>query len=218
MYKACIFDLDGTLLDTLDSISMCANGALEKYGLAPHKREMYKYFAGDGQKTLVDRAVAASGGDDSISDGVLAEYRRLFADGCTYNVKPYDGIKHMLDALKAGGVMIAVLTNKPHPNAINALEREFGAGYFDCILGIKDGVKLKPDPQGAETVMSKLGVNRDECLYIGDTIVDMRTGKGAGIFTVGVTWGFRDEDELRAGNADAVIERPEEILSIAGVN
>jgi phosphoglycolate phosphatase len=216
MYKACIFDLDGTLLDTVESIAVNANKALEKYGLKTHPIDAYKYFAGDGQVKLIERALAASGDTElKMFEKVNVEYKRMFVEGCTYRVQPFDGICEMLDTLKTKGIKIAVLSNKNHENTVSAIEKAFGAGYFDFVLGKKDGIKLKPDPECVNILLGQLGVLNTECVYVGDTLTDMLTGKGSGMFTVGVTWGFRDRAELMSGNADAIIDRPDELLAFA---
>ena len=215
MYKACIFDLDGTLLNTLDSISINANSALGKYGFKPHTSDEYKYFVGDGVVKLIERCLAASGDTElKMFNEVFTEYKRIFAEGCTLNVRPYDGITEMLDELKANGIKISVFSNKDYENVRTSLDTVFGKGYFDYMVGIREGVKTKPDRHGVDLCLNAMGVTEKECIYMGDTLTDMKTGKGAGLFTIGVTWGFRDEAELKKGNADKIIDRPEELIPI----
>jgi phosphoglycolate phosphatase len=129
-----------------------------------------------------------------------------------YQVKPYDGICELLEALKAAGIRIAVLSNKPHQQTIDVVEALFGKGYFDLIQGQVDQVPVKPDPAGAFLILEKLGLSASEVLYVGDTGTDMQTGKGCGAFTVGVLWGFRKRDELEENGADAIIAHPLELL------
>lgn len=215
MYKACIFDLDGTLLDTIESIAVNVNKALAKYGFEPHEIEEYKHFVGDGQEKLIERSLIASGDTElKMFEEVSAEYKRIFAEGCILNVKPFDGIRELLDTLKSNGIKLAVLSNKNHENAVTSVHEMFGAQYFDFILGKKDGIKLKPDPQCVQVTLNGLNVDKSECVYIGDMLTDMLTGKGSGIFTVGVKWGFGGEEALRKGNADVIIDRPEQLLPI----
>lgn len=214
MFKAAVFDLDGTLLDTLESIAVNANGALAACGLKTHDIDDYRMFAGDGQVMLLKRALAASGDPEAVHfDEVSAQYRRRFREGCSYHVKPYDGVRETLDELKGLGVRIAVVSNKNHENTIKALDDAFGSGYFDFALGKKDGVRLKPDPQPLNMALEALGLSSGQCLYAGDTITDMLAGKNAGLFTVGVCWGFRDRAELESGNPAAIIERPDQLVA-----
>ena len=129
-----------------------------------------------------------------------------------YEVKPYDGVVETLQALKKMGVKIAVLSNKPHPETINVIETLFGKGFFDVIHGHKEDVPKKPDPAGVYAILKELQIDVKDTLYIGDTNTDMDTGKGAGAFTIGVLWGFRKRDELEQHHADAIIEKPTNIL------
>ena len=129
-----------------------------------------------------------------------------------YKVKPFDGIVEMLDTLKSQGIKIGVLTNKPHARGVDVVTELFSNGYFDCIRGQKEGVPKKPNPSGARLMLEEFGVLPEECLYVGDTNVDMQTGKNSGMFTVGVLWGFRKREELVSNNADAIIEHPLELL------
>lgn len=215
MYKACIFDLDGTLLDTVESIAYSANRALEAYGFTPHPVENYKRYAGDGQVEMLRRSLIDAGDTSFIYiDQVLKSYIELFQKDCTYQVVPYPGIKDVLQELKKRNIRLAVLSNKEHGNVTDVLNTIFGIGYFDAILGQKPTHRKKPSTDGVKILLNELGVKEYECLYIGDTITDMMTGKGVGIYTVGVTWGFRDRDELLKGKADCIIDKPEEILSI----
>lgn len=209
MKKAVIFDLDGTLADTIESLTYCGNRALEKFGLPAFTREDYKYFVGDGSAVLVRRALTKAG-DIRLThyDEVYEEYCRLFAKDCMYQVRPYEGIVPMLEELKEKGIRIAVLSNKPHENSVSVVETLFGRDYFDCIRGQTEGVPKKPDPAGVFQIEESLGLAPEDFLYVGDTCVDMRTGKNAGLFTVGVLWGFRDRKELEDNHADAIIETP----------
>lgn len=215
MIRCCIFDLDGTLLDTVESLAYSANRAMEKYGLPPQPAENFKQFAGDGQKELIKRCIAASG-DESLRyyDRVLEEYISLFEKDCTYKVKPYEGITDAIDELKRRGILTAVLTNKQHENAVSVLNDIFGENYFDMILGQKPTHEKKPSPTGVYTILEKLGVKREECLYIGDTGTDMKTGKNAGLYTVGVTWGFRERQELLAGEPAEIINVPRQLIDV----
>ncbi|MGN0383585.1 MAG: HAD family hydrolase [Eubacterium sp.] len=215
MYKACIFDLDGTLLDTLESIATSANKAIGCFGYEPHPLEKFKKFAGDGQIELLRRCLIESGDvNASHLQEALEKYRQIFASGCGFHVKPYEGIIEMLTKLKNKNIKIAVFSNKNHENVVTALDGAFGRGYFDYVYGKQEGIPLKPSPEGGFKIMEALNVTPAECIYVGDTDTDMKTGKNLGAFTVGVTWGFRDEDELRSEGADAIISYPLELIEL----
>lgn len=213
MKKAVLFDLDGTLANTITSIAHCANQALNRFGFPSFTEEEYKLFVGNGADVLIRRALAAAGDREMVHfDEAYEEYRRLFREGCMYQVRPYEGIVPLLERLKESGAKIAVLSNKPHENSVYVVESLFGKGYFDCVCGRKENVLPKPDPAGVFAVLKELGLSPEECLYVGDSGVDMQTGKAAGLFTIGVLWGFRGRQELEENHADAVIETPEMLL------
>lgn len=217
MFRCCIFDLDGTLLDTLDAITYTGNLMLKEMGLKESEREEYKYMVGDGAATLVERLIK-KGGDPSCEklEEAIAVYQREFAIHSMDGVGPYDGILDMLKSLKEEGIKIAVLSNKPHVRTIENIETVFGKGYFDHIQGEMEsqGVKKKPDPSGVYQVMDSLDMEKEDCLYIGDTNTDMMTGRNAGLTTVGVTWGFRPEEELKSFDPAYIVHHPMEIAEI----
>ena len=158
---------------------------------------LYKYFVGDGAANLVRRALSAGGDTELIHfEEAYALYREIFRENCMYRVRPYDGIPELLAALKAQHVKIAVLSNKPHAETVNVIETLFGAGYFDVIEGQREGMAIKPSPEGVFRILGQIGLGAEDLLYLGDTATDMKTGKGAGAFTVGALWGFRDRAEL----------------------
>jgi phosphoglycolate phosphatase len=212
--KAVIFDLDGTLSDSIHSIKYCGDSALAPLGYGPFSEDEYKYFVGDGAANLVRRALAA-GGDTECAhfDEAFARYKEIFAEYCMYEVKPYEGIRELLSALKERGIKLAVLSNKPHAETIRVVETLFGEGYFDILQGQKDGVPIKPDPAGAVLIMEQLHLQPEEVLYLGDTATDMKTGKGAGAYTLGALWGFRKREELEEHHADAILAHPLELLN-----
>jgi len=213
MKKAVIFDLDGTLSDSIHSIKYCCDWAVEPYGYGPFSEEQYKYFVGDGAANLVKRALAAGGDKDGIHfEEAFARYREIFRENCMYQVVPYDGIRELLGALKERGIKIAVLSNKPHPETINVIEALFGKGYFDCIQGQKENVAIKPSPEGVFQILRQLSMEPEDILYLGDTSTDMKTGKSAGAYTIGALWGFRERRELEESHADAIIGHPLELL------
>lgn len=217
MKKAVIFDLDGTLSDSIHSMKYCTEKALEPWGYGPFSIRQYCYFVGDGAANLIKRALAA-GGDTSLIhfEEAYARYREIFAENCMYGVKPYEGIRELLAALKERGIYIAVLSNKPHDQTIDVVETLFGKGCFDVIQGQQEGIAIKPSPEGVFRILKQLELKAEDILYLGDTCTDMQTGKGAGAFTVGVLWGFRDRKELEENHADAIIEKPLELLDYIG--
>lgn len=214
--KAAIFDLDGTIADTLESIAYSTNVTLESLGLMKRLVEEYNYYAGDGADVLVMRALKAACENEEQAKELYprarAKYKEVFEDYCMYKVKPFDGMVELLEGLKAKGIKIGVLSNKPHDRAVDVVNELFGEGYFDLVCGQKEGIPKKPDPSGAKIMLDEFGVEASECLYVGDTNVDMQTGKNTGMFTVGVLWGFRDREELENNNADAIIAHPLELL------
>lgn len=216
MYQACIFDLDGTLLDTVESLAYSGNRMLAHFGYPPLPVKNYNYYAGEGAGMLVRRCLRDSG-DTGLTLYEEAEplYRQIFAEDPYYKLKHFPGVREVVDALKEKGMKVAVFSNKPHNQAMEVIEKMFGKGYFDHIQGQMTGIPRKPSPEGALHIAKLFGAEPGECLYVGDTWTDMETGKRAEMFTVGVTWGFRPEEELREYHADAVIHEPKELLSIA---
>ena len=213
MKKAVIFDLDGTLSDSIASMKYCGDRALAPFGYGPFPESDYKYFVGDGAANLIKRALKA-GGDEKLVhfEEAFALYKKFFAENCMYQVKPYEGIPELLAALKEKGLKIAVLSNKPHDQTIDVIETLFGKGYFDVIQGQKENVAIKPSPEGVFQILNQLGIGAQDILYLGDTATDMKTGKSAGAFTVGALWGFRKREELEENHADAIIAHPLELL------
>lgn len=213
MKKAVIFDLDGTLSDSITSIKFSADKTLAEFGYGPFTEKQYKYFVGDGAANLIKRALAA-GGDEKLScfEAAYARYREIFQEYCMYQVKPYPGIRDLLAALKERGIKTAVLSNKPHGDTIHVIETLFGQDSFDYIQGQTDTIAIKPSPEGVFYLLKQLEMTPEDILYLGDTATDMKTGKGAGAFTLGALWGFREREELEQNGADALIAHPMELL------
>lgn len=215
MYRCCIFDLDGTLVDSIWALTKSINDTMARFGIPPMDSELCKRFVGEGYKKLVERALI-HGGDRELKHykEALSIYQDVFKGCCMYRVKPYAGIPELLEALRRQSVRIAVLSNKPHARALDNVEGIFGKGYFDLVSGQKEGVPRKPDPAGAFLTAEALGMEPKACLYIGDTSTDVETGKAAGMDTAAVLWGFRGEEELRACRPRYMVRRPEEILPL----
>lgn len=215
MYKCCIFDLDGTLINSIYALNRTINLTLEKMGYNPVDEAHTKVFVGDGYEKFVERALIYSG-DTKLAglEKALAVYREVFRKNCLYRIEAYDGMRELLEYLKMRGEKLAVLTNKAHAQAVDNIETVYGKGYFDLITGQQQGLKLKPAPDGAWYTARALGAAPEECLYFGDTNTDMETGLGAGMDTVGVTWGFRDRAELEAFHPKYLVDHPSQVRDI----
>lgn len=213
MYRCCIFDLDGTLLNTIGSLTYAVNGMLKHFGYPAVAEAQVKKFVGDGYEKLVERSLKFSGDEELLHyKEALTVYMKVFKANALHEVKPYDGIMELLEALKARGFKAAVLSNKPDAQTIENIEAVFGKGYFDFVAGERTGIRRKPDPAGVFQILEMFGERAEHCLYFGDTSTDMETGLGAGVTTVGVTWGFRDRKELEAFHPEYVIDHPREVL------
>ena len=215
MFKAIIFDLDGTILDTIETIAYYGNLTLEKYGFAPIETKEYNFMAGNGAKHLIKSMLAASGSEDvKMFEKVFADYNEAYNRDTLYKTKVYDGIRELISAAKEKGIKLSVLSNKPHEATVDVLSKFFDEDVFDVKLGAREGVPLKPDPMAAIELAKDLGVEKEECIYVGDTDVDMKTGKSAGFYTVGVLWGFRGREELEKNGADVIVSQPSEIINL----
>ena len=212
--KLVIFDLDGTLADSIESITYCGNDALFKEGLPSFGHEDYKYFVGDGVAVLVQRMLEAAGDKEMQHyEAVKKNYETIFKEYCMYQVKPYEGIPELLKELKRKGIKTAVLSNKPHLRTIEVIESLFGNTMFDIVRGQMEDMPKKPSPDGVFAIVEQADCTMEEVLYLGDTGTDMQTGKSAGAYTLGVLWGFREEAELIENGADAIINNPLEALA-----
>lgn len=215
MIKACIFDLDGTLADTLESMAYVANEIMQKYGLKTLPTDNFRYYSGEGADMLMQRALKDAGDKELIHyEEGRRLYREMFAADPMYKVVPYEGMPETLKELKKRGIRLAVCSNKPHPAAVKVIAQLYG-NDFDMVLGQSDAIRRKPAPDGPLMIAGKFGVRPEECMYVGDTSTDMKTGKAAGMFTVGALWGFRDREELNANGADLVAEHPTDLVKIS---
>ena len=211
--KACIFDLDGTLTNTLESMTYSVNLTLEEMELSKITKDQCRLFVGNGARVLMEKSLKAAGDTDAsrIEEG-MEIYGRIFDQNCTYHVTPYEGIPEMLKALKDKGIQLAVLSNKPDRQTVKVVKAIFGEELFDYAQGQKEGIRRKPEPDGVWYLMEQMHVSKEECLYIGDSEVDAATGRNAGLKTIGVLWGFRDRKTLETAGADDLIDRPDELL------
>ena len=211
-----IFDLDGTLVDTLADIAAAMNAVLAARGFPTHTVEAYKTMVGDGALVLAQRtlppAVAATAG---LAEACAREYSLQYRAIGHGLARPYDGIVALLDGLRALGVAATVLSNKPHELAVECVDEFFPRGTFRVVLGQRPGTPRKPDPAGVREIIRTFGAAAARCLYVGDTPTDMETAAAAGLPSVGVAWGFRPEDELRAAGARYIVRHPSGILALA---
>lgn len=213
MIKAVIFDLDGTLADTLGGITHFVNRTMAALGLSSLSEKQVKVFVGNGAKVLIERSLSHLGASN-LFDSAFSLYNQLYDAHPHHALRAYEGIPQMLDDLKAAGIRTAVLSNKPHTTAAPVCEHLF-PHQLDAVLGNKEGLPHKPDTAGVKMILKQLGVAPEECMYVGDTDVDMLTGKAGGMLTVGVLWGFREKEELLQNGADAIVEHPRQITKLA---
>lgn len=209
MYQAVLFDLDGTLTNTLEDIAFAMNRALRIHGLPEHPVEKYRYLVGSGARVLAKRAV---GEQAELVEGVLETYQAYYQEHNLDRTAPYDGVTEMLQALQARGVKLCVFSNKPHADTCRVVEHFFPGIDFAAVRGQMEGVPVKPDPAGALAMAEALGTAPADFLYLGDTDVDMICARNAGMHPVGVTWGFRDEEELRSAGAERLIHHPMDLF------
>lgn len=214
-FKAVIFDLDGTLLDTIEDLTDAMNAALAAMGYPERSVADCKRLVGDGLDTYVRRALPPGAADDPrvaarLKELMRSEYR-IRQDKKT---KPFDGIDEMLDSLDGLGIPLAVLSNKPHDSTLAVMKRYFPGRYFRVIFGAKDWIPVKPDPAAALEIARLMDVAPGDFAYVGDTNTDMRTANAAGMFAVGALWGFRTAEELLATGAKVLIEKPRDLLGV----
>ena len=216
MIKACIFDLDGTLLYTLDSMAEAANHMLRDLDMEELPADNFRYYCGDGARALVQRVLADAGDKNAeLMDRAYPLYMKYFGEDPLYNVDYFPGIRQALSDLKDRGLRLAVCSNKPDAQTQAVIEKMY-PDVFDAVIGQREGLLPKPSPDMALEAVRRLGVDPSECLYFGDSGTDMRTGKAAGLYTIGVLWGYRDLEELEDGGADDAIFSPADIAGLLG--
>ena len=212
-YRAAIFDMDGTLINSLEDLADAVNEMLEHYGFPTHPLEPYRYYVGNGARKLIERTVPKErAADKNFVDEALKYYDGCYQRHMLNKTKPYDGIVEMLERLKAKKIPRGVVTNKQHVCAQALAEKLFPAGMFDYVIGDMDGLPRKPDPTKALKIASDFGVDPSEVAYFGDTSVDMQTAVNAGFLPIGVTWGFRPRSELVESGAQVIIDHPLELF------
>ncbi|MFH1570175.1 MAG: HAD family hydrolase [Gemmatimonadota bacterium] len=211
---AVVFDLDGTLLNTLDDLADSMNAVLAASGHPVHPVEAYRFFVGDGMASLVRRALPKGRRDAAAvaaaGERMRSEYDRRWAD----KTRPYPGVPELLDGLAARGLRLAVLSNKPDDFTRATVARLLDRWRFDAVQGLRSDLPRKPDPTAARAMAAALGLPTGRCLYVGDSSTDMVTARGAGMFAVGAAWGFRDREELVAAGAQAIAASPAQVLEL----
>ena len=214
MIKCVVFDLDGTLLDTISTITYYVNRTLQSFGFEPITEDECKYFAGDGPENLIRRSLHSKGCDDeALLLTVLSRYKANYAEAPLYLTEPFSGIVDMLKSLSSRGVKVAVVSNKQDEAVADVVSHFFGE-LVHLSRGSRAGVPLKPAPDALFDVMHELDVKASEVAYVGDTNVDMQTGRAFGAaLTVGVLWGFRERRELVENGADVIVSSVRELLS-----
>lgn len=212
--RAVLFDLDGTLLDTIDDLADSMNAALSSRGMPTHSADDYRGFIGDGIEMLARRALPLDNRDDPTVDGVVDDMRREYASRWDAKTRPYPGIPELLDELVRRGLKLAILSNKPHDFTQRIAARLLSRWPFDPVLGAQPGLPKKPDPSQAIHVATEHGISPERWLYLGDSGVDMKTAVAAGMIPLGVLWGFRGAEELRSHGARKLIEHPEQLLAL----
>ncbi len=213
--QGAVFDLDGTLLDSLEDIANAANAVLAAHGLPVHPVDAYRLFVGDGVRRLVHRLVPLEHrADTALIEALLAEYAQQYHRAWNVKSRLYDGIEELLDALVQRRIRMGVLSNKPQAATRQCVDYYLGRYPFAAVLGQQADRPPKPDPTGVRELVAQLEVPPEACCYLGDTAVDMQTAREAGMFAVGATWGFRDVEELRDAGAQAIIHHPRELLPL----
>ncbi|MCR5635938.1 MAG: HAD family hydrolase [Clostridiales bacterium] len=213
MLKLCIFDLDGTTADTIEDLSHAADYALRKKGLPTHTLDEYKYFVGNGIPKLISRAAKTE--DKAVLQELLRDFKDYYAKHLTDKTKPYSGIDEMFKTLTNKGVQLAVYSNKADEYVGIILKKLFSDVSFLWYAGNREGYSPKPDVELMERYLKRYNIKPEECLFIGDSNVDIQTAKNAKMRSCGVLWGFRTREELENEGADFIAAEPEDIVKIA---
>ena len=213
-YKAAIFDLDGTLIDSLEDLADSANDTMTSFGFPTHTVEEYRYFVGNGPRKLMERCLPKEHSQDAkIIDEALSRYNACYKEHLFGKTRPYDGIMSMLEALREKDIPLGICTNKQQFASDAIVEKMFPSGMFRMNLGDMPGTPRKPDPTKTLQIVTAFGVKPQETAYLGDSSTDMENAINAGVFGVGVSWGFRPEQELVESGAKLIIHHPMEMLA-----
>ena len=214
MIRLIVFDLDGTLINSLEDLADSANYVLEQHGFPIHPVDAYRYFVGDGVRKLIERILP----EEERNDSRIEQCRKEFVDYYKIHMEDktsvYEGITDLLRALKARGLKIAVATNKVHVAVEPLMAKYFPGIHFDSMIGQREGIPVKPQPQIMYDILKETGCQPSEALHVGDTATDMQLAHSAGVTPVGVLWGYRPLEELQEAGAKFIIEKPEELLGL----
>jgi phosphoglycolate phosphatase len=211
-YKAAIFDLDGTLLDTLEDLADAMNRTLEERGFPTHPIKAYRYFVGNGAAKLVSRALPPEKRNENLVADCMKAFLEEYDRNWNRKTRPYDGVAELLDALTLKRIPMAIFTNKPHDFAQLCVRKFLGRWEFKAVFGQRKGYPMKPDPTVPHQIAEMLNIPPEQVLYLGDSDADMKTAVNAGMLPIGALWGFRSEEELRDAGAVELISRPTELL------
>ena len=214
MKKLVIFDLDGTLINSIEDLGQEANYALSKNGFPTHSLASYPFFVGNGVRNLIRKALPEENRNDTTIDSLLKDFKEYYDDHNVDSTKPYDGIMELLKQLQEQGVKLAVASNKYQKATEKIVSQLFPDIKFVSVQGQQDGVNVKPDPSIVFNILGVALVPKAEVLYVGDSGVDMETARRACVDSVGVTWGFRSEKELNEYHADRIVHRASDIFDI----
>lgn len=216
--KIVIFDLDGTLLDTIKDLAESANHALTEFGFPIHDIDAYKKFAGNGIAKLIERALPETARDESTIRRVKSAFTDYYNLHNADYTAPYAGIKELLENLHQDGILMAVASNKYHEATVKLIGRYFPGTDFTSVMGQREGIATKPDPHIIDEITSHAGCKKENCIYVGDSCVDMQTGINAGVRFCGVLWGFRDKSELEAYHPSYIAENPHSLYGFLAEN
>lgn len=210
-FKGVIFDLDGTLINTLEDIADAANEVLKKHQIQTHPVDSYRQFVGDGLKMLIRRMIPAGKQTEENIDLLSRSFKDIYGQRWNRKSKPYNGVENMLKTLRENKVKLAVFSNKPDQFTHLCIEKYFHSSLFSYVRGYLDDIPKKPDPTGVFRIADQLELKPEQMVFVGDSAIDIKTGKNAGIPTIGVEWGFRDRQELEENRADRIVKHPSEI-------
>ena len=213
-YKAALFDMDGTLLDTLADICDAMNAALARDGFPEHELEAYRYFVGNGVVVLAQRTLPEGSRTEKQVKRSVAAFREIYDKNWAVKTRPYPGVEEMLEALEQKNMFLTILSNKPDDYTKMMVDHYFPTRRFQIVLGATPERPRKPDPATALEIAETLGLAPEEFLYLGDTAVDMQTAVAAGMFPVGASWGFRPVRELEENGARKIIHQPGELVAL----
>lgn len=216
MYKAVFFDLDGTLLDTLEDLADSVNEMLRKYSCPERSLDEIRQFVGNGMKKLVESSVSENF-DKKDFDSAYEFFRSSYGKNMQNKTHPYDGIEECLEDLKKAGIKTVVISNK-NDDAVKSLCEKYFPGLVTFAVGVKEGIPPKPDPAMIFSAEEKIGLKKEECIFVGDSDTDMLTAKNVGMKSVGVLWGFRDRGVLENSGADFIVSSPRDITKIINFN